>query len=82
MDEKEVEKAAKEISEKTDAAMKLIREAEALADAAGIEFSFDVAYGMGGRYYPNLTDEQKKKLDDEGEYYNDAAGWQASSHSC
>ena len=69
------EEAAKAISEKTEAAMKLIREAEAIANEHSLDFYFDVAYGMGGYYHgrPSLNDWNESNYE---------AGWSPSSQSC
>ena len=67
--------AEKDIEAKTAAAMKLIREAQKIADKHTVEFSFSVAYGMGGWYYPKGHEFR----DDE---YDDDDGWSSSSASC
>lgn len=67
------QQAYAEISRLTSEAMKLIREAEKIADTHGLEFSFDVAYGMGGTYVPESVF--------DGPSWREP-GWQASSHSC
>lgn len=64
------EEAAKRIADLTNQAMDLIKQAEKIANEFGVDFSFDVAYGMGGTYYP------------EGHKWAKSVGWQASSHSC
>lgn len=72
MSEKMNEQEANEkISELLAKAFELISQAEEIADAAGITFDFDLAYGMGGTYVP-------ESLQDE---YGDA-GWQSSSSMC
>lgn len=43
----------KKIQELTQSAMKSLWEAEQIADATGNDFSFSVAYGMGGHYFPD-----------------------------
>ena len=52
MSEDEIRKANKEIAELKSKAMKAIEKAQAIADEHGIEFTFDLAYGMGGTYIP------------------------------
>lgn len=47
------DEAVKAIREHTDIARAAIRKAEQISDDTGVEFSFSVAYGMGGHYYPN-----------------------------
>jgi hypothetical protein len=67
------EKISKEIQVKLAEAMKLIREAQALADQYKLSFSFDVSYGMGGTYYGDPAERDE-------DYSSD--GWLASSNSC
>lgn len=73
MSQNNEQKALKEISEKLEEAYKLIRECEKIAEKANVEFSFDVAYGMGGTYIPKKIADQERWTDH---------GWNASSHSC
>lgn len=40
------------ISDLIEKAHAIIREAEEVADRTGTSFQFDLAYGMGGSYYP------------------------------
>ncbi len=61
------------ISRLVSEAYELIRQAEALADEAGLSFNFDVSYGMGGTYVSEGAAEQEGWKD---------SGWHASSHSC
>lgn len=42
--------ALAKIAELTDKAYEMVKEAERIADANEVGFSFDVAYGMGGYY--------------------------------
>jgi len=60
------------IAKLTDAAMKLIREAEEIAKVNEVSFKFDITYGMGGVFH--------------GAGYNSdygyAVGWAASSQGC
>lgn len=66
------QEALKQINIHLDAAYACIKEAEKIADEAGVSFSFDLAYGMGGYYTPpKLADE------DYGE-----VGWNSSSSRC
>ncbi len=53
-----------------------ISEAEKIANEAGVTFSFSVAYGMGGTYFP-----PKIKEDDE-EWEPSDTGWVSSSAQC
>jgi len=71
-------RAREEIEKKLDEARKLIEEAEAIADEAGVTFSFDLAYGMGGTYYPDKVAEERGYVEEE-DLDN---GWRASSRSC
>lgn len=63
-------------------AYEAIREAEALANEYGLEFSFDVSYGMGGTYYSPKQVQEDSWLQDN--YYLDPneGGWVASSQTC
>lgn len=63
------EEANKLISEKINAAYALITEASELADEHKLDFSFDVAYGMGGTYVGDPDKWQEP-------------GWNPSSQSC
>lgn len=45
--------AAKTIAANMARVEALIKESEMLADMFGLSFTMDVAYGMGGQYYPN-----------------------------
>lgn len=60
-----------EIKRLTAEARELIRKAEQVAEAAGVEFYFAVEYGMGGTYIPEA---RKNKYE--------PAGWNPSSHTC
>lgn len=88
MTEQEQKEAMQQINQKTEAAMALIREAQALADKANVTFDFSLAYGMGGTYFPKLTDEQKeqakKEAEEKGRWYDsyENEGWQSSSSRC
>ena len=67
------EEATKLLQEHCSAAYAAIAEAEKIAVEYGIEFTFDVAYGMGGTFFP------------EGDsYYTSDKDpvWVASSHMC
>lgn len=46
----ERQEAVKQISELTQQAYELIRQAQVIANEAEVDFCFDVAYGMGGTY--------------------------------
>lgn len=60
-----------------------VAEAEALANEHGLVIELDIAYGMGGTYYPPalLQGEESWVVD---AYYLDAdtGGWVASSQTC
>lgn len=53
-----------------------ISEAEAIADETGETFNFDLAYGMGGSYYPEKYVESNDWMD------SDDTGWVSSSAQC
>lgn len=65
----EYKNASALIAEQINIANAAIREAQKISDASGVEFSMEIAYGMGGWYDPKGGD------------YNEA-GWQPSSMSC
>lgn len=52
----------------------IVRQCELLAEEAGLEFSLDVAYGMGGTYVSEVAS--------KGYRYSEGSGWHPSSHSC
>lgn len=66
------QEANKLIAEKVSQAYALIRECEHIADEACIDFSFDLAYGMGGYYQPDHEDWESSS---KGE-------WVSSSSQC
>lgn len=68
------------ISEKVASAMASISEAEKLADEAGVSFSFDLAYGMGGTYFPKPNPAIPE--DERDKNYYDETGWSSSSSRC
>lgn len=71
--------AAVEMATKVQLALALIKEAEALADEHGLDFSLNVAYGMGGWYTGKRNQEDWDSSDTVSiEDY----GWQSSSQSC
>lgn len=65
----EYKNASALIAEQLQIAHDAIDEAKKISDESGVDFSFDLAYGMGGWYQP--------KADEYTE-----AGWQPSSMSC
>jgi hypothetical protein len=72
----------KMLNEKVKAATEAISEAERFADEHRLSFSLNFAYGMGGTYYPHITDEERAKLDDIGTWYPSETGWLSSSSQC
>jgi hypothetical protein len=71
----------------------LVKEAEALCDETGADFSLNVAYGMGGQYRPDPRNADQWPGDPEdydvedGAYLYDDTGedggyWYSSSMSC
>lgn len=82
--EQVIQTAFEEINKLTNEAMEKIRQAQEIADKHGLTFSFNVAYGMGGRYegkgvecdeYDYISKKRKTLIRKQGE-------WMASSHSC
>ena len=70
--------ASTEIATKVKLALALVKEAEALADEHGLEFSVNIAYGMGGWY----TGKGSREDWDSSESTEGDFGWSASSQSC
>lgn len=73
------QEAYKEIADNIAAAYELINKSETLANEYDVEFSLDLAYGMGGWYRPIPKDADPNELDDD---YRKKYGWLASSHDC
>lgn len=78
------QEALAKIADLLNAAHESIREAQKIADEAGVGFHWDLAYGMGGWYTS-----KKEAARDAGEEDNpdwepsgDETGWRASSQSC
>lgn len=72
--------ALQEIEKLTSEAMALIRKAETLAEEHDVEFSFDLAYGMGGTYA--AWDDSWESSDEDAEPRKKEYQWYASSQSC
>jgi hypothetical protein len=74
--------AAAKIKELLDKAHDAIHEAEKIADESGVDFSFNVSWGMGGRYYPNPAN--AKNWPEEPDYpyeeKDDGTGYGFTSH--
>lgn len=66
--------ALTKIEGKRQQAYDLIKECQHIADASGVGFNWDLAYGMGGWYKP--------KLNEDGEHVESGGQWQSSSSSC
>ncbi len=74
---------AKLIAEKVTQSRAILREAEALADEHGLDFSIDPpAYGMGGWYVPKTEVEENGYNSDFCELTETGGYWRASSTSC
>lgn len=66
--------ATGKIAEQLKIANEALKEAQRIADDAGVSFSWDgPTYGMGGYYTPNF---------EESDNYYEESGWNASSQSC
>lgn len=79
------QEASKLIAEKIRIAENAIKEAETIADEAGVGFSLDLGgYGMGGWYepQPSKPDDWDASDDWEPSGSDGDYGWQASSQSC
>lgn len=85
------QEAYAKVAELTDQAMKLVKDCEKIADEYDVTFGFDVAYGMGGTYYPKPNETKRNALAKLSEAEREALeiseddddyGWKASSHSC
>ncbi len=70
--EKEIDKKKKEI-------YKLVKECEEIADKANITFDLNVAYFMGGTYYPPSIIKETEWMKDNWKIQE---GWLSSTHSC
>lgn len=68
------EEANKEIAVQVATAYKALAKAEALAIKHKLEFSFSPAYGMGGRFYGEVEEDDWTDLEEPG--------WVSSSHDC
>lgn len=74
----DIKKASEQISELVADAYDNIKRAQELADAHGLEFSFDLAYGMGGTYIGKGYSERTGN-----DWYSSNEGeWRPSSQSC
>lgn len=91
------EEATKQIAEKLREIDVLMKEAETLADKAGVSFRFDgPVYGMGGSYISRKAAIEESDWDNSGcseqEDWSESTkecelgsieyGWQASANSC
>jgi len=70
MSEEAYKKASAEIAEQVKIAHDAIEKAMEISNESGVEFSFNVSYGMGGYYTPGETNEYTE------------SHWQPSSMSC
>lgn len=70
------EEANAAIAAHVTAAYASLAAAEALATEHKLSFNFSPAYGMGGTFKGELTDEMQKY------YYMDEPGWVSSSATC
>lgn len=80
------------LNEKVDLISKAVNEAQTLARELGTTFVLDIAYGMGGRYGPLVSDDpydgilDRYDFDTEEEYEEALEtaeyGWYSSSMSC
>jgi hypothetical protein len=68
--------ARKLLNEKVQAAYAAIADAQVIADKHGLNFDFDIAYGMGGSY---IGDPEEREEYDEDEL---DGGWRSSSAMC
>lgn len=81
--EEQIKKANEEISNLLGEAHAKISEAEKIADDYKLDFTFSVAYGMGGWYEPKGYPISKYDADYENENSVTLEGkWCPSSHSC
>lgn len=88
-DIKSAEEASKILDQVVSDAMKLIRHAEKIATKFELEFSLNVAYGMGGYFCgfdPRADwydDEELEEMKADGRFPDpERIGWQSSSQSC
>ncbi len=71
----------KELQEKVKTARVALEECEAFADEHGLSFSFNPAYGMGGRYYSKKSAMEDYGLS-EDKINEEQYGWRSSSQNC
>lgn len=76
------EEANNLISTKIMEAYAIINECEEIAETAGVSFSFDVAYGMGGSYRPRKEVEEDYGDTKSESWYESHSGWISSSSQC
>lgn len=83
------EEASKYLDQVVSEAMKMVRHAEKVATKFELEFSFNVAYGMGGYFCgfdPRADwyeDEELEEMKAAGTFPDpERIGWQSSSQSC
>lgn len=83
-DIKTPEEGSAEIDKLTTEAMKLVRRAEKIALKHKLEFSFSVAYGMGGWFTGFDPGQEYHDEEEDGPFEpdEDRIGWQPSSQSC
>ncbi len=67
------------LNEKLSEIYRLISECKELATENNVEFTLDVAYGMGGTYYPPKLLEKYNFRDAD---YRIHDGWMSSTNSC
>jgi hypothetical protein len=78
----EKEAANKQIAEKLEAAHKLIKECEEIADQHQCYFRFELTYGAGATYTGKPAKEEKAPDFEDSSDEEDSYGWSASSRSC
>jgi hypothetical protein len=83
------EEASKILDKTVSDAMKLVRHAEKIATKFELEFSFNVAYGMGGYFYgydPRVDwygEDELEEMKADGCFPDpNRIGWQSSSSNC
>jgi hypothetical protein len=79
--EEQIKEANQQIAELLDGAYTNINKAEAIANEFGLEFDWDLEYGMNGTFYGTGYKPSWAASDDDW-ISSDNQGWNPSSQSC
>lgn len=70
------------LNEKVKAITDAISAAETFATEHKLSFALSLGYGMSGTFYPEISEQEREKLDDIGEWHPSESGWISSSSQC